>query len=134
MLKKIAIATVTVFVVWSAMDYVIHEVILHSSYMDTAHLWRPFEKMKSYMPWMSLLTLVYAAIFSVIYGLFVNPKSIATGGKFGFLFGLAAGLGMGFGSYLVMPITLFIAFTWMVGTIAEMALAGVIAGAIIKSD
>jgi hypothetical protein len=133
MLKKIALSSVAVFISLAVLDILIHGVILESSYIETAQLWRPMDEMKSYMPWMYCVSLVYAILFSTIYAFFVTPKSIAVGLKFGLLLGLAMGVSMGLGSYLVMPITAFIALVWLLGTVVEIAVAGLIAGAIIKA-
>ena len=40
-MKRIVLAVVAVFVAWSALDFVIHGLILASSYEATARLWRP---------------------------------------------------------------------------------------------
>jgi len=39
---------------------------------------------------------------------------------------------MGYGSYSVMPIPCYTAFTWFLGSIIEAAIGGLILGAIIK--
>ncbi len=45
-MKRIVLAVLAVFVAWSAMDFVIHGLILASSYEATAQLWRPMNEMK----------------------------------------------------------------------------------------
>ena len=45
MLKRNLLAIVAVFVVWSILDYLIHGMLLQSSYEATANLWRPMEEM-----------------------------------------------------------------------------------------
>ena len=130
MLKHSILATVVIFIVWSIMDFVIHGLFLQETYEATASLWRPMEEMD--IPLMYAVTLVYAVCFVVIYDVFVGGKSILTGTKFGALFGLAAGIAMGFGSYSIMPIPLSLAISWFVGTLLELTVAGAIVGVIIK--
>jgi len=130
MLKHSILATVVIFIVWSIMDFVIHGLFLRETYEATASLWRPMDEVD--MPLMYAVTLVYAVCFVVLYDVFVGSKSISTGIKFGALFGLAAGVAMGFGSYSYMPIPLSLAVSWLVGTLLELIVAGAIVGAIIK--
>ena len=52
--------------------------------------------------------------------------------RYGALFGVAVGLGMGYGSYAVMPLTHTIALVWFLGTVVETTVAGVLLGLIVK--
>lgn len=131
-MKHTLITIVVIFIAWSVMDFVIHGLLLQETYDATAHLWRPMEDMN--MPLMYLVLLAYASCFAFIYYLFVGNKSVATGTRFGVLFGLAAGISMGFGSYSYMPIPVSLAISWFAGTLVESIVAGVIAGFIIKPD
>ena len=130
MLKRAVIATISIFVAWSALDFVIHGVLLQSTYEATADLWRPMGEMK--MGLMYLVTLVFVACFVAIYTLLVGSKSLATGLKYGLLFGIGSGFSMGFGTYSVMPLPLNLPFTWFFGMVVEALVAGVLVGSIIK--
>jgi len=131
MAKRYLLAVVAVFIAWSAMDFLIHGVILKAAYEETASLWRPMLEMK--MALMYGVVFVAALAFVGLYAAMGLPKSIAAGFKFGFLFGIAAGLPMGFGSYSVMPIPVDMATVWFVGSLAEAIAGGVIAASIFKS-
>ena len=131
MLKRAIFTVVAVFIVWSILDFLIHGVLLKSTYESTAHLWRPMEEMN--MPLMYFVTLVFAICFVAIYGLLIEQKSLVSGVKFGVLFGLATGISMGFGSYSYMPIPISLAWSWFFGTWVEVIVAGVIVGMLMKS-
>ena len=131
MLKRAILAVVLVFSAWSIMDFIVHGMLLKSTYEATASLWRPIDKMN--MPLMYFVTLVFTMCFVLIYGLLVGQKSLVSGIKFGALFGLATGISMGFGSYCYMPIPLTLAWSWFFGSLIEAIAAGAIVGAIIKS-
>jgi len=131
MSKRAGLAVVAVFIAWSVLDFVLHGIFLQPVYQATAHLWRPMEEMK--MSLMYVVTLLYAAGFVAIYGFLVTEKSLASGLKFGFLFGLTAGIGMGFGTYCYQAIPLSLAWSWLFGTLAESIAAGAVVGAILKS-
>ena len=131
MAKRILLAVVAVFIVWSILDFFLHGLLLRSTYEATANLWRPMDQMNR--PLMYFVTWVFAACFVLIYGLLVGKKSLVSGIKFGALFGLATGISMGFGSYCYMPIPLTLAWSWFFGSWVEAIVAGAIVGAIIKS-
>ena len=130
MRKRTIWAVVAVFIVWSILDFILHGMLLKSTYEATASLWRPMDKMN--MPLMYFVTLVFAVCFVLIYGLLVGKKSLVSGIKFGALFGLATGISMGFGSYCYMPIPLTLAWSWFFGSWIEAIAAGAIVGAIMK--
>jgi len=129
-MKRIVIAALAVFVAWSVLDFVIHGLILKSTYEATAQLWRPMAEMK--MGIMYLAVLMNAIAFVCIYGLFFADKSVQSGLKYGLLFGLGTGVSMGFGTYSFMPIPIFLAVAWLVGTLVETLVGGIIVGSIIR--
>lgn len=131
MLKRTIFAVVVVFITSSVLDFILHGMLLRSTYDATASLWRPMNEMK--MPLMYFVTLVFTLCFVLIYRLMVGQKSLLSGVKFGVLFGLATGISMGFGSYSYMPIPLTLAWSWFFGTWIEVIAAGAIVGAIIQS-
>jgi len=131
MTKRTIWAVVAVFISWSILDFILHGLLLRSTYEATANLWRPMDQMN--MPLMYLVTLVFSTCFVLIYSHMVGQKSVASGIRFGVLFGLATGISMGFGSYSMMPIPLTLAWSWFVGSWIEAIAAGAIAGVIIKS-
>jgi hypothetical protein len=131
MTKRTILAMVAIFISWSIMDIIIHGVLLKSTYEASASLWRPMDEMN--MPLMYLVILVFTVCFVLIYEL-IEKKSLAAGIKYGALFGLAAGISMGLGSYSYMPIPLTLAWSWFLGTLVELIVAGAIAGVIMKTD
>lgn len=131
MAKRAILAVVAVFIAWSILDFILHGLLLRSTYEATANLWRPMGQMN--MPLMYFVTLVFTACFVAIYGLLVGQKSLTSGIKFGVLFGLATGISMGFGSYSYMPIPLTLAWSWFFGSWIEAIAAGAIVGAILRS-
>ena len=129
-MKRIVLAVVAVFVAWSALDFVMHGLILASSYEATARLWRPMNEMK--MGVLYLAVLINALAFVCIYALLVAEKGIGSGVKYGLLFGLGTGFSMGFGTYSFMPIPLYMAVAWFIGTLVETLVGGIIVGSIIR--
>ncbi len=129
-MKKVILSVLAVFVAWSAMDFVIHGVILGAAYAATAPLWRPMGEMKTVLMYFTVF--IAALAFVLIYSRFFARKGIATGLTYGLLFGLATGVPMGYGSYSVMPIPYWMAFTWCFGSVVEAMVGGVVVGWIIR--
>ena len=128
--KKILMATVSVFVLWSVLDFLIHGVLLRTAYEATASLWRPMAQMK--MGLMYVTVLIASFMFVLIYSRFITPKTPASGCKFGLLYGIGVGVGMGYGTYSVMPIPYSMALAWFLGSVAEAALGGFVLGLIFR--
>jgi hypothetical protein len=126
--KKIIYSVIIVFVVWSILDFVIHQLILGASYQATASLWRPMAQMK--MGLMYVVKFLVSISFVCLYAFFVGKRGIITGFLFGLIYGLGAGISMGYGTYSYMPIPYHMAFTWFLGTVVEFTLAGLIVGGI----
>jgi hypothetical protein len=131
MVKRTIWAVVAVFVAWSVLDFILHGLLLRSTYEATASLWRPMDQMN--IPLMYFVTFIFTVCFVLIYGLLVGQKSLMSGIRYGALFGLASGISMGFGSYCYMPIPLTLAWIWFIGSWIEAIAAGAIVGAIMKS-
>ncbi len=80
MVKQTLWAVIAVFISWSSVDFLIHGLMLKSSYQATAELWRAEDEMK--MALMSVVTLIYSMCFVSIYSNLIPPKSFLTGIKF----------------------------------------------------
>ena len=130
MLKQSLWAVIAVFIAWSLLDFLIHSVLLQSTYHATAALWRAEEEMK--MALMSFVTLVFSIGFVTIYSSLINPKTLSAGIKYGLIFGITSGTAMGVGSYCYMPIPVGLAISWLFASFIELSLAGVIVGYMIK--
>jgi len=131
-MKRYLLAVLAVFVAWSVMDFVIHGIILASAYASSPQLWRPMAEMKTGLLYFT--TLVHAGAFVYIYARFVKEKGISTGILFGFIYGLGAGISMGYGSFSVMPLPYAMAFVWFVGSVIEATVGGLIAAMIVKVE
>ncbi len=129
--KRTALTAIVIFIVWSLMDFVIHNVLLQSTYQATAALWRPVEEMNIGL--MYLTSLVFAASIAILYAYFVSPKSQAIGIKFGLILGFGVAFVSAFASYVYMPIPFNLAVSWFFASWIEIAVAGMIAGFILKN-
>lgn len=130
MVKKILFGGLAIFVAWEVLDFLIHGVILGSTYATLGNMFRAQADMK--MGLMAAVTLIGALAFAAVYAWFVSPKSLVTGVKYGLVWGFGGGVMMGYGSYAAMPIPYVMALAWFLGTWVEFTVAGLLAGLIIK--
>ncbi len=129
MLKPNLLAIIAVFVVWSILDFLIHGMLLQSTYEATANLWRPMEEMNAFLCYG--VKLGFSVCFVLIYALLISEKSLHNGIKYGLLLGLGNGL-MALGSYVYMPIPLTLAEAWLAAALVQTGISGAIVGEIIK--
>lgn len=130
MLKRVLAATAAIFLVWQALDFVIHGIILRNVYASMPNMWRPMAEIK--MPVMWIVGAIAAFCFAAVYGWLVRPKNVGVALRYGLLFGLGAGVSMGYGTYAVMPVPYSMALTWFLGTFVEALAAGALVGVIVR--
>lgn len=128
--KRTILAIVAVFLAWSLLDIVIHQLVLMGEYGATIDLWRPPDEMMIGLIY--VVTLISAVVFVGIYKFLICRKELGRAVQYGLLFGVAIGIGMGYGSFAVMPLTHTIALTWFLGTVVQGGVAGALLGLIVK--
>jgi len=72
MARKVPLAILAVLVLWQILDFLIHVVILGSSYAATLQLWRQEDEMKYGL--MLVVGLISAAVFVLIYARLIAPE------------------------------------------------------------
>ena len=102
-----------ILIAWTALDVLIHRVLLRQIYENNASLWRPFDQLNIVLIY--VVTFVLIGTFLGTYWLLVRPKSLAAGIGLGAFIGLALGISAGFGTYIHMPIPLTLAWGWLIG-------------------
>jgi len=130
MAKKIVLTGVVVFIAWSAMDYVLHGMLLQNAYKETAALWRPMDEMKNGL--LSIVALISALTLVYVYATMVSQKSMANALKYSLILGLGMAVSFAYGSYAVMPVPYSMALSWFLGSLTEFAVAGAIIGLMVK--
>ena len=131
MIKKIILSVAAVFVAWSALGFVLHNMILGSMYQATPNLWRPMEEMQ--MGLMYLVTLISAFVFVFIYARFFAVKESKQVSCMACCSGLAPGFPWATEALSVMPLPCLMAHAWFLGSLVEATVAGLLVGLIIKS-
>ena len=122
MLKKAVLAMIAVFILWSVIDYIIHGLMLRSTYEATARLWRPMAEMKTY-----LFYIVYAFVaffFTLIFSKGYEAKGLLEGVRYGLYVALMIVLPHAYNSYATLQIPYSIALQWFLYGTVEYVLAG----------
>jgi hypothetical protein len=130
MIKRILFSVLAIFIAWSILDFLLHRLLLRSTYEANAGLWRPENDLN--IPLIYLVIFVLIISFVLFYRFLIDQKSLASGIRFGAIFGLFIGVSVGFGTYIHMPIPLILAWSWFLGGWIKAVTAGAIVGALIK--
>jgi len=120
-------AFIAAFVFIFFFEFVWHGMLMKSSYLETASLWRS-------QPVFPLLMLGQAVVAFAFTGLYVSKVGVncpVTGAGYGVVIGILCA-GGSFIRFAVQPLTAKILCMWIAGGLIEFALAGALVGAIYK--
>lgn len=129
--KSLLITMLAVFIYIFASDFIIHGLLLKSSYHATSELWRSESEMQSFMPWMLFGQLLIAKYFTLLFVKGYNGTGIMEGIRFGVLIGFFS-VGAQCIQYAVMPMPLSLLFSWAGLGLIQAITGGVIASLIYK--
>jgi hypothetical protein len=126
MSKKVLIGAVAVFVALSIFEFVIHGVLLTSSYEATKDLWRSLDEMNARM-WMFYVIYAFIGLtLSYIFSKGYEGKGLVEGIRFGFFVGLLMNIPRAYGSFVVMDIPYSLALSWFLYGMVEYLILGAI--------
>lgn len=132
--KKFLTAFVVVFVLLEITNYLIHGVILSSTYAEEGvkQVFRSMEEMQSKM-WIIWLTdLIWSFFFTFIFVKGHENKGIMEGVKYGVYIGLFYSLVMAYQSYALYPIPYSLTFKWFAFGFIQSVILGVVVAMIYK--
>ena len=123
-MKKLLLGWLAVFVALSVLDYLIHGLILSSTYEQLKEVFRPdmMDKMWIY----SLVAAITSFFFVLIYSKGYEGKGIMEGVRYGLYVGAMLSTGMAYGSYASYAIPYSLAIQWFLFGMAEYVVAGVV--------
>ncbi len=130
MSKRLLLGWLVVYIVQSLSSFLIHHVILGSTYAAMGQLWRPDMQSKLWM--LAIVGVCSSFFFTIIFARWRRKPGMLEGGKFGFYIGFWMSFAMAISTYATAPIPFSLAVQWFVyGTIAY-AIAGMVLGTILK--
>lgn len=128
--KRWLLASVAVLVVFTALEFIIHGVLLQGIYQQTASVWRAQADMRRLMWIFWAGYLVFAPFFALIYvkGYEKGKPGLGQGFRFGLYMGAMLSVTLSYGWYVILPIPLVLACYWFAAIFVEFTAAGVAAG------
>ena len=128
--KKLLTAFAAVFVLSMAYNYVVHEMILSSTYQQLAHLWRPDMASKMWIGQVTMLIYVFFFVYIFVRG--YENKGIMEGLRYGLvIWGFVCIPGY-YGQYMIYDLPYSLVFKWAMFELVLMVLMGIITALIYK--
>ncbi len=128
--KRFIVASLVIFVVVQAMEFVINEVLIKSAYESLKNLWRP--NMASKMWVMYVVGLLVSLLFTYIFIKGREGKGVAEGVRFGIIMWLFVSIPMDLSMWVLLPIPHMLLFKWILFALVEMLVAGILVAVIYK--
>ncbi len=118
-------AFIAIFIVFGALEYVIHEILLAGLYEATAELWRPKAEQWDKPGWIMASGALFVGAFCLIFDRGCEARGLMEGIRYGALIAmLLTGIIVGF--YVFMPIPLTLIGYWILAVFVESITAGVV--------
>ena len=128
--KKFLLASLAVFVTLQILDYVIHSLILGSTYDGIQELFRPDMADKMWV--MMLMSAIFSLLFVFIFTKGYENKGVMEGIKYGLLIGLIVHFVGSFNQYVVYPVPYGLTWKWIIYGLIELMAVGAVAALIYK--
>ncbi len=129
--KRFVISVLAVFAFVFLFEWFFHGYLLKETYIKTASLWRTETEMHHLFPAMLLGQFLISLLFCYIFTKGYEGRGTAEGLRYGVLIGLLMSAPL-FITYAVQPIPLSIIAAWILGTLIEASLAGMLLGGIYR--
>lgn len=127
--KRSLVATgVVVFLVYEAMDIVIHGLLLARAYDATSSVWRP-EPIRWIMP---IVAMIWSLMFTYIFGWIRHASGVSIGIRYGFCVGLLTTVPTAYVRYAILPIPHELALGWFVLGMIRITVCGIVLSVIYR--
>jgi hypothetical protein len=130
--KRLALASLAVYVATQALNYLIHEVWLSPTYASMASVWRPQAEMESKMWIMFVTSAFFSFFFCYIFAKGYEGKGLMEGARFGAVIGLFYSLPVAYESYVIYPLPYHLALQWFGAGFGLCVVLGLLAAAIYR--
>jgi Na+-driven multidrug efflux pump len=132
-IKKWLLGSLAIFVALTAMEYVVHVVILKTVYENTSQLWRQPEMQTTMVGWRWSGYALFALLFGFVYTHGYKGKgAVGEGMRYGLYVGLLVFLPFGLVRYTFLPHPTNLAFAGIAFGVIESLLCGLIFGLIYR--
>ena len=121
--KKVWTGAIVVYLLICVLGFVIHGVLLTSTYETMTSMVRPMAEMKMWIIY--VVNAFVAFFFTLIFSKGFENKGIAEGVRYGTYVGLMMALPMAYGTYASMPVPYSLALQWFLYGMAEYIICGI---------
>lgn len=124
--KKFWISFIATYVVYEILEFLIHGVLLRSTYMseEVMKIMRPEADMKMWILYVAGLFFVF--FFCLIFVKGMEGKGLMEGVRFGFYVGLMVSVPMAYATYATQPIPYTMALQWFIYGVIECIVIGAV--------
>ncbi len=130
-IKRFLLATLAIFVFVSFYEFMVHGVLLKKIYEETPNVWRTMNDMKANMPLAMGLRFALCAWVTFVFTQIFPNGGISSGLLFGLYLGVFAGI-LAASSYVWLPISAELGWSWFTNAATEWLCAGLIVGFIYR--
>ncbi len=130
--KKFSLACIAIFIFIVVFEFLFHGVYMQNAYEQTTNLWRAEDEMQKHMPWLILGQFIIACGFVALFTKAFKRGGIPEGAIYGFLLAIIF-CGHQLIGYAVSPYPLSLLINWIIGTLIELTLAGILVALIFRS-
>jgi hypothetical protein len=130
--KTFWIGFIVIYVVWQALGFLVHGILLEPHYAALADVFRSEAEMTDMMWLMFVSSALYLYLFCRIFVGGYEGKGVGEGARFGLLIGLFAAIPLALDNYAIYPITPALAVWWFVSGVVSFVIAGAIFAAIYR--
>ncbi len=128
--KRFFIASLVVFVVVQALDFLINGIFMKADNESLKSLWRPDLSSKIWIGY--LVGVLISLLFVYIFTKGREGKGIAEGVRYGIVIWLFSAVPMNVSMYVMLPIPYPIVVRWLLFSLLEMLIAGILVAVIYK--
>ena len=135
-LRQYLLAWISAFAVLIVGGTLIHHIWLGPFYQATAAWWRPADQMRSLTHLMFLSQLSLAMLLTFIYAKGYEPRNgtLWQGFRFGVLMGVLLAVPQNLMNAFVYPYPPMLIISWILGTLVEVTVAGMVIGLLYKPE
>ena len=130
--KRFILTSIIVFVVYQALNQIIHMFILSGAYEATMDVWRADMMQKMWIIFVT--TFIFSFLFVYIFTKGYEGRGIAEGIRYGLLIGLLMNVVGMFNQYAVYPIPFSLAIQWFIYGMIQFVICGIVTAAIYKPE
>ena len=132
--KRFWMAFAACYVVLHALGFLIHGILLDSSYQAQAAVFRPKAEMDSMFWIMFVNSAIYLWVFCYVFTKGYENKGFMEGVRYGALMGLLISVMGAYDAYVVYPLPYSLALKWFVSGMVTWTVLGVVMALVYKPD